>query len=418
MRPPLLSFLCALLTVPVLADPGVSWKGLRAGHAEVDISPGREITPFGYGFRGEKTPPGNPGVHDPLRFRALALSDAAEPRKPVILASFDWCVIPNELAAKWRERIATRTATTPERVVLTATHTHSGPFPDPAADSATAAYLTHVEERICGAAAQAVSNTYPVRASWRAAPLGLSYDRRVRTPEGIAMCWNPQVFEDRQPLPAADPTCSLLLLRQDNGPRLFALWSHGSHPVVLGRTSPWISADFPGRACELIEEYLPGSQAVFFMGASGHSQPWIATQEDPVMLEPVARAAASFVALLAEGTRPLDSESGLEVYHGTVETGAGMLDLTVIRTGGIRLIAVPVELFEELALDLRRRSSEPVFLMTLANGWNGYLPHRAAFAEGGYEVEAALRQGYRPGDGEALVEALLQIAASRKNGDR
>jgi hypothetical protein len=418
MRPPHLLLLSALLAVPVLADPGASWKGLRAGHAEADISPGREITPFGYDFRGQKTPPGNPGVHDPLRFRALALSDAAEPRKPVILASFDWCVIPDALAAKWRERIATHTGTTPERVILTATHTHSGPYPDAAADAATAAYLTDVEERICGAAARAVSNTYPVRASWQAAPLGLSYDRRVRAAEGIAMCWNPQVFEDRQPVPAADPTCSLLLLRQDNGPRQFALWSHGSHPVVLGRTSPWISADFPGRACALIGEYLPGSQAIFFMGASGHSQPWISTQEDPAKLEPVARAAASFVALLAEGTRPLDSAASLAVHHGSVETGAGKLDLTVIRTGGIRLIAVPVELFEELSLDLRRRSSEPVFLMTLANGWNGYLPHRAAFEEGGYEVEAALKQGYRPGDGEKLVDALLQLAGSQKNGNR
>ncbi|MEO8616576.1 MAG: hypothetical protein ABI600_15645, partial [Luteolibacter sp.] len=181
--------------------------------------------------------------------------------------------------------------------------------------------------------------------------------------------------------------------------------------VVLGRTSPWISADFPGRACDLIDQYLPDTQSMFFMGASGHSQPWISTQEDPAKLEPVARAAASFVALLAEGTRPLADHLRLSVSHGEVETGAGKLGLTVISLGGIRLMAVPVELFEELSLDLRRRSKGPVFLMTLANGWNEYLPDRAAFAEGAYEVEAAVSQGYKPGDGEALVDALLKLAA-------
>lgn len=177
--------------------------------------------------------------------------------------------------------------------------------------------------------------------------------------------------------------------------------------MVLGKTSAVMSADFPGRACDLIGEYLPGSNSMFFMAASGHSQPWIATEENPARIEPVARAAASFVALLCEGTRPVMSPR-ISMARGSVETGADKLELSVVRIGDVRLMAVPVELFEELALDLRKRAGGPVFLMTLANGWEEYLPHRAAFAEGGYEVEAAVRHGYKPGDGEALVNALDQ----------
>ena len=44
-------------------------------------------------------------------------------------------------------------------------------------------------------------------------------------------------------------------------------------PVILGKTSAVMSADFPGRACDLINEYLPGSNSMFFMAAAGHSQP-------------------------------------------------------------------------------------------------------------------------------------------------
>ncbi|MEO8613761.1 MAG: hypothetical protein ABI600_01355, partial [Luteolibacter sp.] len=235
--------ICLAVTHAALVAQGVPWQGLRAGYAEVEISPGGAETPFGYGFRGEKTPPGNPGVHDPLRFRALALSDADNPRQPVILASFDLCVIPNEMAEKWRVLIAERAGTSVERVILTATHTHSGPYPEPGGS-----YLAEILENVLGSVGRATANTYPVRASYQAAPLGLAYDRRVRTAEGIKMCWNPQISESLSPMPAVDPTCSVLILRQVNGPRQFVLWSHGTHPVVLGRTSPWISADFPGRA--------------------------------------------------------------------------------------------------------------------------------------------------------------------------
>ena len=70
---------------------------------------------------------------------------------------------------------------------------------------------------------------------------------------------------------------------------------------------------------------------------------------------------------------------------------------------------MPVELFEELALDLRKRACGPVFLMTLANGWESYLPNRAAFAHVRYEVDAARQHGFKPGDGEARVNALLAL---------
>jgi hypothetical protein len=364
------------------------------------------MTPFGYDFRAERTAPGNAGVHDPLRCRALVVSDAVLPARPLVLVSFDLCVIPAEMVHAWRRLIAERARTTEDRVILAATHTHSGPFPE--APEKDGSYLTSIKGAVLDAVARAEGLRFPVEARFQSAPLGLAYDRRVKTTEGIRMNWNPQEYPDRPPQPAVDPTCSVLVFRQENGPRQHVLWSHGTHPVVLGKTSPVMSADFPGRACDLIGEYLPGSSPMFFMAAAGHSQPWISTQENAARIEPVARAAASFVALLCEGTRPV-TPPRISVARGTVETGAGKLELSVVRIGDVRLMAVPVELFEELALDLRKRAGGPVFLMTLANGWEEYLPHRAAFGEGGYEVEAARGHGYKPGDGEALVDALLAL---------
>ena len=48
--------------------------------------------------------------------------------------------------------------------------------------------------------------------------------------------------------------------------------------------------------------------------------------------------------------------------------------------------AAPVELFSEIAIDIRNRSPfTQTFYFGYTNGWFGYLPTAAAFAEGGYE---------------------------------
>lgn len=93
-----------ILLCLVFATPVHGRGGLRAGYAEADISLGPSLTPFGYDFRAERTSPGNTGVHDPLRCRVLALSDAALPDKPLVVISLDFCVIPSAMLND-RERV-------------------------------------------------------------------------------------------------------------------------------------------------------------------------------------------------------------------------------------------------------------------------------------------------------------------------
>jgi hypothetical protein len=48
--------------------------------------------------------------------------------------------------------------------------------------------------------------------------------------------------------------------------------------------------------------------------------------------------------------------------------------------------AAPVELFSEIAIDIRMKSPfRQTFYFGYTNGWFGYLPTAKAFAEGGYE---------------------------------
>jgi len=380
---------------------------LRAGFARIDITPGPDCSLMGYEFRQEHLPPGNDGVHDPLFARALVLDDGTQ---PAALLSLDIAVLPTQLARRLRESVAAGLNTQLERVILACIHTHSGPTPE-------APFTDNLDEKILDAVARAEGLKHPVDVLVRQAPLGMGYNRRVNTGDGLKHCWSPQEFPDRMPGPATDPAFTLLEFRQVGGPRRHFVWNVGVHPVVLGKTSRVVSADYPGAACALIEEYVPGSNAMFLLGAAGDTHPWIATQEKAEHVEPVARAAASFAALLSEGMEPA-ADSGpvtLAAAGDSIELGRDGMDLVAWRLGKALIVTVPVELFGELAAGLRQRVDGPVVLSTVTNGWSMYLPTTRAFEQGGYEVDIATRFGFKPGDGEVLINRLVDLVGKLRS---
>ncbi|MEI8120905.1 MAG: hypothetical protein WCI20_02555 [bacterium] len=395
---------------------------LRAGFASAEMTPGSDGVLFGYDFRSGKLAPGHDGVHDPLHLRVLVLR---RDKQTAAIASLDCAVIDTATAREYRKAIAEGLDTDMAHVIVAATHTHSGAYMSPkqlppevkdnsAVVKATAAYGELVRQKLRETAIRAGALTFPVNLYYREAPLGLGYNRRVNTPQGVRNCWSPQEWPDRQPGPSPDPTCSVVMLKESIGSRSTLLWSLGVHPVVLGKTSKVVSADYPGRACQLIEEANPGCRSMFFLGGAGNIHPWIATQDDPKAVETVARGAASFVSLLAQGMAPAP-DSDWRTAAATLKIGAYELDVSVWRIGQVWIVAAPVELFAELSAGLRQRLNGPVLLATMANGWCGYFPTRAAFAEGGYEVDGQVKsKSLAPGDSECLVDELVKLAETIK----
>lgn len=382
---------------------------LRAGFASADITPGPDCGLMGYEFRQQMLPPGNAGVHDPLFARALVL-DAGD--GPAALIGLDLAVLTNDVARRLRADVADTLGANADRVILACSHTHSGPFPQLPAERARpeqVAYTETLSAALRDAVARAAGLLYPVTLGVQEAAFALGYNRRVPTPEGIKHCWGPQEFPDRTPGAMTDPACVVLALRRVGGPGELLLWSSGVHGVVLGKTSRVVSADWPGATCAMLDDLLPGRRSLFLAGAAGDTHPWIATQEDPARLATMARAASSFVDLLAQSTIPAPGSDALRIATRTVDFGGGELDLSVWRLGPAWIIAAPVELFGALGHALRARLDAPMLLATVANGWTGYWPTAAAFDEGGYEINASWE--CRRGDGERLVDALAAMAA-------
>jgi hypothetical protein len=90
------------------------------------------------------------------------------------------------------------------------------------------------------------------------------------------------------------------------------------------------------------------------------------------------------------------------------------VDITVLAFGNVALVGIPAEYFTELGRDIKRRSPfAHTLVCTLANGFVGYLPARANFAQGGYEAASCILV---PGSGEQMADVaveLLQTAFSR-----
>jgi hypothetical protein len=91
--------------------------------------------------------------------------------------------------------------------------------------------------------------------------------------------------------------------------------------------------------------------------------------------------------------------------------------IQVIALDDVALVAIGGELFVEIGREIERRSPfRHTVIVTLANDWIGYIPHGAAFVEGGYETIFASQSQLAPEAGELIVEASLALLRDAAEG--
>jgi hypothetical protein len=85
-------------------------------------------------------------------------------------------------------------------------------------------------------------------------------------------------------------------------------------------------------------------------------------------------------------------------------------EVQALRVGDAAFVGLPGEPFVELGLLLKQASPfAHTYIAGLANGWEGYIPTRAAFAEGGYEVRTARSSKLHPDAGDMMVAAGAEL---------
>jgi neutral ceramidase len=86
--------------------------------------------------------------------------------------------------------------------------------------------------------------------------------------------------------------------------------------------------------------------------------------------------------------------------------------MTVVTVGDLAIVGIPGELFVELGLAIKATSNfTRIFVAGYCNDLIGYIPTRAAYPEGGYEVDTAR---IAAGSGETIVDTALSALAAMR----
>jgi len=438
---------------------------VEAGAASIDITPVDSQFLYGYPHVERYST----GVHDPLFSSALCLADG---KRRVVFIANDVIFVSKAQTKRVRERIAQTVGIPADSVMLTATHTHSGPHAvhyvsneaDPAVPRPDPRYVERLEDGMVEAARQACGQARP-------AEVGLA------VADGSCVGTN-----RRDPSGPSDPAVPVLAVREAGGGRFIAVMMVcNMHPTVLHEDSTLVSADFPGMARRYLQEQVVGRECpvIHHTGPCGDQSPRHVTRGNtfeeaqrlgellgssvaralaamefrsaaridarsmavdlPPRIFPspdeaadrLVRAEARLRDLRAAGAPRAAVRTAECDWFGAEETLAlakaaveGRLDVAaaaclpaeaqLITIGPWSFIGWPGEVFVEFSLDVRRKCPDAC-VISLANGeLQGYLVTAQAVAEGGYEASNAMFRS--PESGWRLVQTSLTLLRSRAVG--
>lgn len=420
---------------------------LRAGAAEVAITPHVGAKLAGY-FQPRKST----GILDELYAKALVLDDGAN---QVAFVALDLIALERPEVLAIRQLIQEETGIPGENIMVSATHTHTGPGTSHVfGEIRDRAYLEQVVKKAAGAVGMAFRNLTEAKVgSGRGEETGISFNRRffmkdgsVRTNPGIG---NPNIVRPAAPI---DPDVMVLRVDKTNGEPLALVVNFACHLDVIGGTG--ISADYPGELSSLLKRVYGDDLVVLFMtgacgdinhidvsGASNFREEGlyrkmgtilagevIKTREtirpkDDWMLEVASKVIS--VGVRTPSPEELNVEMDLVDANASIvekvyaeeakilkEMGLTSVDVEVqvIGVGEALVVGFPGEVFVELGLAVKKGSGYGhTFFCELANGYEGYIPTERAFKEGGYEIRLARSSKVVPGAGEAMVDAALEL---------
>lgn len=393
---------------------------MKIGVSQVDITPQVGVELSGFALRAQPST----GVLDRLGTRALFLEDGAT---RLLWLHCDLIGFDARIVTAFRAWAKAQLGLEEAEVLLTATHTHSGPCTIHLEEAGAydERYAERLQLHLQEAAEAALRETESCAVCSGDAELGLAIDRR------------------NQPSAHVDSRMGVVAFRRANGTLAAVIMNCAIHPVALGPRNRRISGDLLGLAAAEIARRLPGNPVTLLTnGACGNLNPpavdascaefdlW-GRQIAEVALTALAKASApdgdASAALRVATMRcalPLDTldRAGIDAHVAkiTADLSAGPewrakvrraadlwrrplvaaieqervlthrdLEVFTVRIGGVVFVGANAELFSIFTEWLRRELGASVYVLGYANGDCGYVCPRAAYEEGGYEVEIA-----------------------------
>jgi neutral ceramidase len=443
-------FIVAIFAAPAWSDE------IRVGAASVPITPAIGIPMAGYYSERGAT-----GIHDELHAKAIVVESGSA---IAALVALDLITTPRSLVEDARREIE-RVAGFPGRsVMISATHSHTGPVLDPGSpfggqSALVKSYRAELPARIAEAVRQAKSRLAPAHVmAAHGSESSIAFNRRFHMKDGT-LGWNPgkknpNILKAAGPI---DPDVPVLFFQSTDRKPLATYVNYAVHLDNIGE--PLISADMPSTLSRCLGDYNgPEMVTLFTAGCCGDVNHIDVHWGEPQRgfgnaarmgtilaaevlrswprLEPIAptpvrvrnalvtlplpelskgdrEKANAIVALIDNQKSPrlpfLEMVWAFKVRDVTARNGqAQEVEIQVIALGNeVAWVSLPGEIFTELGLAIKQDSPFPhTIIAELANGSIGYIPSRRAYDQGNYEVVSAR---CAQGSGERLVDAAVKM---------
>lgn len=428
---------------------------LKVGYAKCEITP-----KLGAYLQGHNKKRYAAMVHDPLFLRCVAFENDGL----AVMLNYDLSAMNTNLANKIREQVASYIDCPVEHVVITCTHTHTGPNCSNMTrewDETYVQLLTNLSMHTAGLAKNDLTESQMFAGSTECK--GVTFCRRYLMKDGTART-NPGIGNPDIERPMNDPDYQVVVLKiQRSGAKDIALVNFGCHADSIKNVDgiDAISADWPGVTCNAVENAL-NVECILFNAPCGdvaqrnHMAPketakltsgWPRTVKlgqsvagavisifdafmTPVSDGPVkAQVAVLKLPLkqpaeeeLARSRDILEHEADYlggnmakttDLFEARMLLSVAKTDgyaqalVTALRVGGFAAAGSSGEPFCAIGKRIKAESPfEAQFALYFANGSSGYFPMIDAFSYDGYEARTCK---FQPGVGELIADTSLQL---------
>ncbi len=208
------------------------------------------------------------GIADDLFARVVAFDDG---EKKAAVIALDLCYLDQEQFDVIKKAITEATDLDQNAIFITCSHTHTGPVvgTDFASDRFTPEhYFLGMVDKVRDAVVYALQDMK--ESSFETAQTqakGISFIRRYRMKDG-SVATNPGVNNPDidHPLGQPNETVKLVKIIREDADDIFVV-NFGTHPDTVG--GEYISADYMGYMCDIIERAVPNTKCIFLQGAQG-----------------------------------------------------------------------------------------------------------------------------------------------------
>src|SRR5262249_45178211 len=193
-----------------------------------------------------------------------------------VLVTTDLIGLSADVAEPVCERVASKTSLKREQILLSSSHTHTGPTlsldpppregRDPGDAQRTVDYTRQLQDKLVEVVVKSLEKREPARLSWGSGVANFVMNRREFTPGGVILGVNP-----RGP---ADRTVPVLRIDDPDGKPRAVLFGAATHGTTLTERCYELCGDYAGFAQAYVQERHPGVQALFLLGCAGDSNPY------------------------------------------------------------------------------------------------------------------------------------------------